>query len=94
MYCSKKICSDKSSLWRLGDTEILHLAAATAAAATAFAFLATAIVVEHDQFVHGIHLLSYRRLSIDMGKKRGGYGFTTLITASVAFSSGANFNMI
>lgn len=71
----------------------LHLAAATAATTTAFAFFTTA-VVEHIQFVHDFHLLSYRRLSIDLGKKRGGYWLTTLITASVAFSSGANLSMI
>ncbi len=69
----------------------LALAAATAAATT-FAFSTTAMA-NYIQ-VHGIHLLSYRRLSIDLGKKRGGYELTTLITASVAFSSGANFNMI
>jgi len=42
----------------------LALAAATAAATTAFAVFTTA-VAEYIQFVHGIHLLSYRRLSID-----------------------------
>ena len=71
----------------------LSLAAATAATATAFAFFIAAFV-DYFQFIHGFHLLSYRRLSMKLGKKRGGYGLTTLITASVAFSSGANFNMI
>lgn len=72
-----------------------QLAAATAAATTtAFTLFTTAVVVDYIQFGHATHLLSYRRLSIDVGKKRGSYGLTTLITASVAFSSGANFNMI
>jgi hypothetical protein len=71
----------------------LALAAATATTTTTLAVFTT-IVIQYDQFVHGIHLLSYRRLSIDLGKKRGGYRLTTLITASVALSSGANFNMI
>ena len=70
------------------------LAAATAATTTAFTFFTIAIVVGHIQFIHGFHLLSNRRLSMNLGKKRGGYLLTTLITASVAFSSGANFNMI
>ena len=49
-----------------------HLAAASAAATTAFTFrLRTiAVVVQYDQFVHGSHLLSYRRLSMDLGKKK------------------------
>jgi hypothetical protein len=48
----------------------LTLAAATAAAATALALFTT----YYDQFVHGIHLLSYRRLSIDIGKKEAVIG--------------------
>jgi hypothetical protein len=47
----------------------LALAAATAAATT-LTFSTTAII-HHIQFVHGFHLLSYRRLSIDMVKKIG-----------------------
>lgn len=70
----------------------LALTAATTAA-TALAVFTTA-VVENVQILHGFHLLSNRRLSMNLGKKRNGYGFTTRITASVAFSSGANFNMI
>jgi len=33
--------------------------AATAAATTAFAFVAIAVVIEHCQFIHGFHLLSF-----------------------------------
>jgi hypothetical protein len=55
----------------------LNLAAASTAAAAAFAIIATAIV-EHVQLVHGIHLLSYRRLSIGLGKKIGGQRGSTL----------------
>ena len=33
--------------------------AATAAATAAFTFIAIAVVAEHCQFVHGIHLLSF-----------------------------------
>jgi hypothetical protein len=47
----------------------LALAAATAAA-TALTFPTTA-VIENEQFLHGFHLLSYRRLSIGMDKKIG-----------------------
>jgi len=36
----------------------LHLAAASAAAATAFAVITITAAVEHCQIVHGIHLLS------------------------------------
>jgi hypothetical protein len=51
----------------------LTLAAATAAAATAPTVFTTT-VIQDDQFVHGIHLLSYRRLSIDIGKKEAVIG--------------------
>ena len=84
---------NKSSLFAEMANRGLSLAAATAAATTAFAFFATAIF-EHSQFIHGIHLLSNRRLSMKYGKKRDGYPVTTLITTSVAFSSGANLSMI
>ena len=36
----------------------LHLAATTTAAATAFTFVAIAVIIEHCQIVHGFHLLS------------------------------------
>jgi hypothetical protein len=48
----------------------LSLAAATTATATAFAIFSTT-GIDHVQFFHGIHLLSYRRLSINFGKKIG-----------------------
>jgi hypothetical protein len=48
----------------------LALAATTATATTTLAVFTTT-VVQYDQFVHGIHLLSYRRLSIDLVKKIG-----------------------
>jgi hypothetical protein len=74
----KKFLSNKFSLWRLvedpapaGHHRGISLAAATAAATTAFAFFITA-VVEYLYFIHGFHLLSYRRLSMNLGKKRGG----------------------
>jgi hypothetical protein len=46
-------------------------AAATTARAVVAAFFTTA-VVQNDQFIHGFHLLSNRRLSIDLVKKIGG----------------------
>jgi len=49
----------------------LSLAATTAAGATFFTFI-TIAVVQHCQFVHGFHLLSNRRLSMEWGKKIGG----------------------
>jgi hypothetical protein len=77
----------------------LNLAAASTAAAAAFAIIATAIV-EHVQLVHGIHLLSYRRLSIDSGKIAGqhraalqSYSLMTLSIFSVAADSGANLTI-
>jgi hypothetical protein len=45
--------------------------AAASAAATTLVFLATAAAQE-IQLAHGIHLLSYRRLSIELNKKIGG----------------------
>jgi hypothetical protein len=78
----------------------LALAAATAAATT-LAFSTTA-VIQNVLFIHGIHLLSYRRLSIDLGKKIGvqrtpcgvfalqSYWLITLINFSVVAVSGAN----
>ena len=77
----------------------LSLAAATAAArATAFAFLTVAIVADYIQFVHGIHLLSNRYLSIDLVKKIGvqrasvlqSYWLITFTSFSVVVVSGAN----
>jgi hypothetical protein len=48
------------------------LTAATAATGAAtFAFFTTA-VAQYDQLVHDFHLLSYRRLSINLVKKIGG----------------------
>jgi hypothetical protein len=46
------------------------LAATAATATTAFAFFATAVVRNHVQFVHGFHLLSYRRLSMNLSIKK------------------------
>jgi len=62
MYADKKHADD-FSLSHLAMNRDFHLAAAAAAAATAFTFrLRTiAVVVHYDQFVHDIHLLSYRR---------------------------------
>ena len=45
-----------------------YLAAATAAATTAFTIAVT--VIHYYQFVHGFHLLSNRYLSMHRGKKR------------------------
>jgi hypothetical protein len=59
-----------SSLCSAGRHRDSSLAAATAAA-TALAF-STPAVIEHIDFVHGFHLLSYRCLSIDLVKKIGG----------------------
>jgi hypothetical protein len=50
----------------------LSLAAATTAAAAIASAIFTTAVVQHIQFVHSFHLLSYRRLSIDLTKKIGG----------------------
>ena len=98
MYCDKKFSTDKSSLQRLGlcsrTTEILALAAATAAATTFF----TSAVVDYVQLDHGSHLLSYRRLSIDLVQKIGGqrastlqsYWLITFTSFSVVLVSGAN----
>ncbi len=64
MYSCKKNRTDKFSLQRpddMGSSTKRHrdlaLAAASAAATAAFAFSAAAII-EHEQFVHGFHLLS------------------------------------
>jgi hypothetical protein len=38
----------------------VQLAVTAAAATTAFTFIATAVIAEHCQFVHGIHLLSFQ----------------------------------
>jgi len=58
------LCSARSKIPRQrGRHRGLSLAAATAAATTAFAF-STSAVAEYIQFIHGIHLLSYRRLSM------------------------------
>jgi hypothetical protein len=65
----KKFSTNKFSLFAQRQTEIVPLTAASAATgATTFAVFATAIV-EHGQFVHGFHLLSNRRLSMELGKK-------------------------
>jgi hypothetical protein len=83
-----------------GTTEILSLAAATAAARAII--IATAIVAYDLQFKHGFHLLSNRRMSIDSGKKIGGqqaralqpYLLMTFTNFSVVTLSGANLIMI
>ena len=59
----------KNKLIKEGATEILSLAAAATAARAILA--ATAIVAYDLQFNHGSHLLSNRRLSMDLGKKIG-----------------------
>ena len=69
MYVRKKISTDKFSLFTAWRTEILSLAAASATATPTF--IATAIA-HHLRFVHGLHLLSYRSLSISWVKKIGG----------------------
>gem|GEM_PF-2638151 len=77
----------------------LSLAATTATpCGTTTAAVFTTIVVQYDLFVHGIHLLSYRHLSIDLGKKIGvqrastlqSYWLITFISFSVVVVSGAN----
>jgi hypothetical protein len=95
MYFRKKLLpiSSLCDVWRHRG---LALAAATAAA-TALAFSKTAVILSIS-FVHGFHLLSYRRLSIDLGKKIGeqrasalqSYWLMTLINFSVVAVSGAN----
>jgi len=93
----KKFLTNKFSLLTAMVNRDLALAAATAAATTAFTFFTTTII-QYDQFVHGIHLLSYRRLSIDSIKKIGvqrastlqSYWLITFISFSVVLVSGAN----
>ena len=93
----KKFLTNKFSLLTEMVNRDLALAAATAAATTAFTFFTTT-VVQYDQFVHGIHLLSYRCLSIDLVKKIGVqrastlqfYWLITFISFSVVLVSGAN----
>jgi hypothetical protein len=70
MYIRKKISTNKISLLTAWRTEILALAAASAAT-PALAFAATA-VANNLQAVHDFHLLSYRSLSINRVKKTGG----------------------
>jgi hypothetical protein len=70
MYVRKKISTNKFSLLTAWRTEILSLAAASAAT-TAVAFAATAVAYD-IQVIHDIHLLSYRSLSINWVKKIGG----------------------
>ena len=69
MLFHKKISTDKFSLLTVWQTENLSLAATTTAARAVTVAIVTA---QHDQFVHGFHLLSYRYLSIDCFKKIGG----------------------
>lgn len=48
------------------EQRLTELAATTAATATAFTFFAIAVVVvDYVQLVHGFHLLSNRRLSMN-----------------------------
>ena len=76
------------------------LTAATTAARTIFT--AIAIVAYDIQFNHGFHLLSNRRLSIDLGKKIGvqqahalqSHLLMTFTNFSVVTLSGANLIMI
>ena len=83
-----------AAAWRHRD---LALAAATAAATTALAVFTTT-AIQYDQFVHDIHLLSYRRLPIYLVKKIGvqrastlqPYWLITFISFSVVLVSGAN----
>jgi hypothetical protein len=69
--CLKKFITDKSTLFARRQTELFLLAASTAAAATAFTLIAIA-AAPNITSVHGIHLLSYRCLSIDAVTKIGG----------------------
>ena len=79
------------------QTEVFPYLAATTAAATALTFT-TAVIADNIQFVHGFHLLSYRRLSIDLVQKIGGqrastlqsYWLITFTSFSVVLVSGAN----
>ncbi len=94
---TKKFLTNKSSLFTEMVNRGLSLAAATATATTTFAVFTTT-VIQYDQFVHGIHLLSYRCLSIDLVKKIGvqrastlqSYWLITFISFSVVVVSGAN----
>ena len=90
----KKFLTNKFSLLTAMVNRDLALAAATAAATTAFTFFTTT-VIQYDQFVHGIHLLSYRRLSIDSVKKigvqRASYPPILLVNYFYQFLSSAGF---
>jgi hypothetical protein len=68
----KKISTDKFSLFTIRQTEIPSLTATTATTRAATVAIITPAVAENVEFVHGIYLLSYRRLSINFVKKIGG----------------------
>lgn len=88
-----KNSTDKSALPAMRQAEIVHALATTATAVVAL----TAFVADDWKFAHGFYLLSYRRLSIDLVKKRAQrasalrfYLLITLTSVSVVEVSGAN----